>query len=161
MRRRKIYYLPGFISLLGLPLLLFLMKPQEHKRETRLSLVIPWDKKQYGFSRYAVYAHLKKKKIVQVDLWDMTLPYELNMQQAKRSFIVRELERLQFTHDTSSVLKVTLGSNNTYGDFIWLLNLAVAYGFKRYVFMDDAFYYLPNARPEPPPPADSIHRIDL
>jgi len=162
MRRRKIHYLPGFISLLGLPVLLFFMRAEPVKRQTRLTMVVPSDDKQSYFSRYTVYEYMKKKKIIQVDLWDIQGWRIPNIKQEKKDFIVGEIQRLQFTHDTSTVLKVTLESANTYGDFVWLVNLAVVYDFKRYVLLDNAFFYIPSPRPEYlPPPEPDIKALDL
>jgi hypothetical protein len=62
-------------------------------------------------------------------------------------FIEREIQRLQFTHDTATVLKIELASPSTYADFIAIMNLTVLYRIKRWVFMDNSFFLLAN----PPP----------
>ena len=64
-----------------------------------------------------------------------------------KTVIERELQRLQFTNDTNRVLKIELGSPNTYGEFMYILNLLAIYRVRRYAFMDDAFFVLSN----PPP----------
>ncbi len=59
-----------------------------------------------------------------------------------------EIERLVFTHDTSTVLKVDLGENNSYGDFVWLYNHMAFYKLQHYAFVDNSLYILSN-RPSP------------
>jgi hypothetical protein len=58
----------------------------------------------------------------------------------KRHFVSQEIERLEFTNDISSVLKVQFGANNTYGDYVWVLNQLFLYKVKRYAFVDNDFY---------------------
>jgi hypothetical protein len=47
------------------------------------------------------------------------------------------------------VLKIRLGDNNTYGDFVWVFNQAKVYDVKRFVYVDDAYYLFTNPPPEP------------
>jgi hypothetical protein len=61
---------------------------------------------------------------------------------------------MEFTHDSTTVLKVHFGGNNTYGDFVWLLDQAVKYRCRRYAWFDDNFYFLGEAPPPVNPPSN-------
>jgi hypothetical protein len=63
----------------------------------------------------------------------------------------KELERLQFEHDTTTALKVVFGDETSYGDFMYVLNLALIYQVKRYALVDNEFYFFINPPPAPPP----------
>lgn len=82
------------------------------------------------FSKWYVYQTLKHKKIVAVDLRDPAQEieeFERFRAIKKLDFISNEIARRQFTHDTSSVFKIELGRESTYGDFVWVLNLTRLY----------------------------------
>ena len=81
---------------------------------------------------------MKGKKLVEIDLDDHELLDE------KKRFIVREFQRMQFTGDTTSVLKIDLGRSNSFGEFMWILGLAQTYHVKRYAFTDDSFIFFAN-----------------
>jgi hypothetical protein len=160
MRLKKIYYLPGLISLLGLPVLLLFLGPEDYVRPNCIHIGLPSDQKpsqgNSHFTKYDVYAAIKKKKIIRVTLWDTEYGgIFYNTTDAKLDFIHREMERLQFTHDTFSVLKVELGDQNSYGDFVWLINEAIKYDINRWAFTDDAFYFLPTA------PRERLEKLEL
>jgi len=148
MKRRRIYYVPGLISIIGLPILLFFYCHKGTISLTCLKVNLPTDRKDdpdiLRFSKEAVYKSLKRKKIITIDLdverfyeGDNRTQYVFNQ---KLHFISQEIERLEFTNDTSTVLKVQFGANNTYGDFVWVLNQLFLYKIKRYAFVDDNFY---------------------
>jgi hypothetical protein len=161
MRKRKLYYVPGLISLLGLPILLYFLGPQDPAIQTTIKIFVPSDDTKpdppgfVRFTRHNIYRLLKHKKIVSVDLDDVS-PDNIDelyrfRHLKKMDFISNEIGRRQFTHDTSSVFKVEFGNYCTYGDFVWVLNLTRLYDVKRFVFIDDAYYILatPPPRPEP------------
>jgi len=109
-------------------------------------------------TRRNVYRSLKHKKIVSVDLDEVS---QDNIDQLyrfrhlkKMDFISNEIGRRQFTHDTSSVFKIEFGNYCTYGDFVWVLNLTRLYDVKRFVFIDDAYYILATPPPQPEPILD-------
>lgn len=157
MKKRRLFYVPGLISLIGLPILLYFMGPGEKPIWNAVKINLPSDEVKpdpylIRFSRRAVYQSLKHKKIITVDLGedirsDRDFLNEV-VYQKKLDFISEEIARRQFTHDTSSVLKIQLGGNCTYGDFVWVLNLAHVYDMKRFVFIDDAYYLYTNPPPE-------------
>jgi hypothetical protein len=150
MKRKKIYYIPGLISLIGLPILFFFFPIEDPIQKCAVRFSIPSDAETKDsvevFSKYSVKKAIENKKIVTIDMGEYYFdePYLTN---SKFNFVHNEIERLQFTHDTSTLLKVQLRNNNTYGDFMWLLNQALIYRVKRYALVDNDFYILTN----PPP----------
>ena len=148
MKRRRLYYTPGLISIIGLPILLFFYWPKATVAPTCLKVFLPTDQKDdpgmIRFSTGMVYKSLKGKKIVTINLDVERFHEEDDRTQyvfyKKLHFVSQEIERLEFTNDTSTVLKVQLGANNTYGDYVWVLNQLFIYKVKRYAFTDDNFY---------------------
>lgn len=148
MKRKKLYYLPGMISLLGLPVLLLLFLPEEKPSPVALKMFLPKDTiNNYSYRNYTINDAIKNKKITTVNLWHFYGPREDYFLNAKKDFITREIERLQFTNDTNSVLKIQFGEENTYGDFVWVVYQAQIYRMKRYTFIKNAFYLFAD---EPP-----------
>jgi hypothetical protein len=145
LRSKKIYYVPGTISLFGLPFLLFLFIPKEKAPLYCIQFVLASEDRSIPFSKYYFYRSIKEKKTIQIDISQEYPPEELYLFNAKLRFISRELESLQFKNDTSTVLKIKFGEANTYGHFIWVLNQALIYRLKRYVFVDNNFYLLPSS----------------
>jgi hypothetical protein len=156
MKRKKLYYIPGLISIIGLPVLFFFLGPEDRVDPTCLSLRIPSENRSPGtiiqWSKADAYSVLNKKKFVTIDLddhqpwygsdWDeMDINYIFRR---KLEFFRKELERLQFTNDTSTILKVRLGEDNTYGEFVWVLNHGMLYRIKRYVYLDNCIYFFSN-----------------
>ena len=152
MQRKKLFYVPGLISLVGLPILLLLFGPEEEVRQRALRLFMPYDEPKdevaAQFSKAAVYESIRGKNIIAIHgeepRHDELEHFRYNR---KMSFIGSELERLQFTHDTNTVLKIEFDEENAYGDFIHVLNLAILYNVRRYVFVDNNFFLFPNAHP--------------
>jgi len=169
MKKRKLFYVPGLISIIGLPVLLFFMGPKDKVYERVIRLNLPTDKKDtpgiLTFSREGFYRSIKGKKIISIDMeepqysipdYDEQANYRMDR---KFHFITREVERMQFTHDTSTILAACLGAVNTYGDLIRLINHARLYNMKRYVYVDDCMFFLAN-----PPPVhykENIEPLDV
>jgi biopolymer transport protein ExbD len=152
MKRPKLFYTPGMISLLVVPVLFYLYQPIE-KKQTVLKLSIPMEDKPspYGlrFSRSVVMAGLKGKKINTVYYNE---DHDLNAR--KLEFIEQEALKLQFYHDTTQVIKVHLSSKTNYGEFVQLVNAMYKDNHKRYAWLDDDFYIYGEE-----PPAPEIHEI--
>jgi hypothetical protein len=168
MRKRKLYYVPGLISLLGLPVLLYFLGPREPIILTAMRINLPSDDmkpdpNRIRFSKTNVYHELKHEKIVAVDLdengYEQGTTLHDFVHLKKLDFIAGEIARRQFTHDTGSVLKIQLGDNCTYGDFVWVFNQARVYRVRRFVCIDDAFYLFTDPPPEPEPVQDL--KLDL
>jgi hypothetical protein len=153
MKRKRIWYVPGLFSLLGLPVILLIWGPDDPVEHHLMGIFIPSERRDAGglksFNRQGVMNLLRKKKITTIDLDDLPSRRSPESNVYRRSqLVLSELARLQFTHDTSEVLDVHLYEESTYGQFVWLANNATVFGYHRYVFLDDDFYYFPN----PPPP---------
>lgn len=145
MTRKKILYVPGLISLIGLPILLWIMGPQERIRHNCIKLFLPQDKKPLPdavvFSRNTVMTAIKGKKIIPVEFWyDLDDPIETFNYNNKLNFVLHEIERITYTHDTTSVLKVCLGDGISYGDFIGIFNQLILHRVKRYALIDNELY---------------------
>lgn len=147
-KQKKLYYVPGLISLFGLFILLFVFRPLEKleiKGTTRINL--PTDEKIIvpdKFTKGFIYNFLKRKKIEQIYLDEFD--ENGNISAKKLNFIKAEAERLQNLHDTSTVLKISFSKENTYGNFIEILDIAYVYEFKRFAFYDDEFLLVPNKK---------------
>ena len=149
--RKRLLYVPGVISLVCLPLLLYFFHPKYEYQPTALKINLPSDEPSKGgsfrFNREFVYKKINKKKIEQIQ-FDNQFPINKSdfryYNDLKRKFINDEMKRLQLTNDTSTVLKVEFFDENTYGDFVYVLNLAQIYVYKRYAFIDNCFYFFPN-----------------
>src|SRR5690348_3541427 len=103
MKRRKLFYVPGMISLLVVPVLFYFYQPVI-KTPTLLRLSVPNDDSspdRYTFSRYVVKAALKGKKINTVYLDGN---HSLNVK--KLEFIGYEALKLKFYNDTTQIIKV-------------------------------------------------------
>jgi len=164
MSKRKLYYVPGLISLLGLPVLLYFLGPRDPAIQTAIKISVPSDDTKpdppgfVRFTRRNIYRSLMQKKIVSVNLDDVS-PDNIDQlyrfrHLKKMDFISNEIGRLQFTHDTNSVFKIEFGNYCTYGDFVCVLNLTRLYDVKRFVFIDDAYYILATPPPQPDPMLD-------
>jgi len=162
--RKKVFYVPGLISSIGLGVVLlffYIRKPPHYHRPHILRMVVPTDKPpdQRGFQIFSKYSFLRdiaKKTIHTVDLNEPYPPYDPSIFHLRQGFITREIERMQFTHDTSSILKIHFGENNTYGDFMWVLNQAYYYGFRHFAYFDDNFYLVANTPDKPAVSASTI-----
>ena len=135
------------ISLLGLPILLWIYTPHSKPQPRVLLMFFPYegpDTSLYRFSKYSFLHDIKNKKLLCVDLNDPALSQNKDFFARKLSFISQEIGRMQFLDDTSVVVKIKFCDSNTYGQFIWLVNQAKIYLVKRYAFFDDAFYLLAN-----------------
>ena len=157
MQPKKIIYVPGLISLLGLPLLLLFFGPEDYKYKNSLRIFLPTDEMspdslQTKFSRFGVYQTLENKKLVQINLWDTDRHYNdrWGISTIKKIFIEREMQRLQFTNDTTIALKIEFASPNTYAEFIHVINLTIVYDIRRWAFVDNSFYLFPNPPPTNP-----------
>jgi hypothetical protein len=162
MRRKKIWYVPGLISILGLPVLLLIWGPDDPVHHNATRIFIPSDRqdssKTMSFNREGVARLLEKKKIITIDLDDLPsgTRSEFNIYQ-RSGLVLSELARLQFTHDTSEVLDVHLDEESTYGQFVWLINNAIVFHFKRFVYLDDDIYFFPN----PPPVRYKLNELTI
>jgi len=163
MKRRGWLYVPGLISLLGLPVVLLVWGPRDPVWETVMKVKLPSEAKDPGllmFSRETVLRHLKGKKVVSFwfddrpsHLYPETNPYRRSV------FLLNEMARQQFTRDTGVVLRVSFDARNDYGDVVWMLNNARLFDYRIYAYLDDDLYLFAN--PPPPPPDTTSLRVDM
>ena len=149
MKRPKLFYTPGMISLLVVPVLFYMYQPTV-KRQTVLKLFVPSEDKPspyLRFSRSVVLAGLKGKKINTV-YYDED--HSLNARRLE--FIEQEALKLKFYNDTTQIIKVHFSNETTYNEFIQVLNIMYKNGHKRYTLLDNDIYDLG----EPPPDPESM-----
>jgi hypothetical protein len=163
MLKKKIYYVPGLFSLLGLPLIFFLLHPEDPIQLTVLRLRLPTEMKDspgmVRFSRDGINRLLRGKKIISVELDD--LPSRSNPESnayRKSGFVLSEMARLQFTHDTTQLLKVSFGEGSTYGQYVWAVNNASLFDYRHYFYLDNDLYF--QANPPSIPHTEEILHID-
>ena len=74
MRRKKLFYVPGLISLIGLPVLLFFLGPEDPVYHTVLKIKLPADKPRndgyLNFNKVDFLHTIKHKKLISVDIND-------------------------------------------------------------------------------------------
>jgi hypothetical protein len=149
MKRPKLFYIPGMLSLLVVPVLFYIYQPVI-KTPTVLRLFIPTDDKSpnlYRFSRYSVKAQLKGKKINTV-----YLDGNRKLNSKKLDFIADEALKLKFYNDTTQIIKVRFTDETTYGEFVQLVNIMYRDDHKRYALLDNDFYNLGDPPLDPPDP---------
>lgn len=147
------------ISLIGLPLFVWIFLLPHYQAQywvysKPLRLFIASDDKATGwvcnFSRFTFLREMRRKKVLEVDFNETcSSAYDLVLHSSKKALITQKMAEMQFLHDTTVVLKVDFGDDNTYGDFMWLLNLTQKFMFKHYAFFDNSFYLLGNPSPAP------------
>ncbi len=160
MLRKKLFYVPGLISLVVLPIILLVFPVEDPPRKVVLKMYLPSDDEDRGaglirYSKYSINEMTKGKRIVSIYLSDKRIYYgdfRDGEFEAKLNFVAREMERLQFTNDTNSVLRVVFDEGCEYSDFIEVLNRGIIYQFKRYAWVKDSFYFFPNPPPVYYPP---------
>lgn len=145
--RKKIYYIPGMISLIGLPILIYFFIPKPAAKLNSIKIFLPYDnisdnKWTYYFSKQNFYKSISKRKVTEVDLFEDDLTLRNYVLQEKFNFIERELERISFTGDTTTVLKINLSDSNTIGDFVWPVNQTLLYNIRRWMIADNSFYFV-------------------
>ena len=149
MKRPKLYYVPGMISLLVLPVLFYMYQPVEKKQNVLKFVLLEGDLQQpelglIYYTRSYFMAGLKGKKINTV-YYDEN--HDLNAKKLK--FIAQEALKLKFYNDTTQVIKVRLTNETTYNEFVQLVNAMYKNEQKRYSLLDNDFYILGDWPPEP------------
>ena len=149
--QKKLRYVPGLISLIGLPILIFIFPVEDPAEKVVISLRIPaptsLNNPELPFTEQFVQSHLRQKKITRIYLHneriaeDEVYKYQQN---EKFNFISKEMQRLGFIGDTTISLQVEFGPRNTYEEWIKLQNLAILFDVRRYAFIDNSFYFFSN-----------------
>ena len=155
LKRRKLYYIPGLISLIFLPII-FLKTLHSNKPFPVLNYAVLINVKESNmptFSGQYFMKQIKRRKLIPFYLDES---HEVNKN--KFSFIQREALRLKYTCDTNYVIAVHLSDSLNYGEFVYLLNMMVIGNHKRYAEWKNIFYIFGE---EPPDPENEIEPIYL
>lgn len=158
IKRKRIYYVPGLISLLILPIIL-LHYSNEPKKQVVLRFYLASDDMDTNspvikYSKWALLSEIQKKKITPFYLDD---DQKQNLQTLKS--IQSEAARLRSAYDTMHVLQVRLSDKSTFGEFVSLLNIMYMNRQKRYGLVDNNFYIFGD-RP-PVEKKNTIEQINL
>lgn len=144
--RKKIYYVPGLISLIFLPIIFFAILPST-KTFTVFNYVVPTSSKTtstWAYSGENFMKQMSKKKII-------TFYLSNDHEFTKEEFTIIKLEVLKskFTCDTNHVIAIHFSDSLYYGEFIRLLNMMYKYQFKRYGEWKNIFYIFGEEPPDP------------
>jgi hypothetical protein len=150
--RKKIYYLPGMISLIGLPFLAVFFFPKPAPKLNAIGIFLPYDGKSddkfiLAFSKEYFYKSISKRNLEQIDLFENDSTLRNFLLRRKFDFISRELERISFTGDTTTVLKINLCDSNTLGDIVWLVYQTLMYNIRQWMIADNSFFFVNITRP--------------
>jgi len=135
-KTKKLFYLPGIISLIGIWSFYFYFKERFiQKKETYLTLAIPKDGNKYGLlSVGSIIKQIVTKKQIKIELND-----DVETNQKKMELVKYEARKLKFTKDTMTVINISLTNETTYGDIVKLLDLCYIDKHKRFVLMKKSF----------------------
>lgn len=131
-RTKKLFYVPGLISLIGI----FITLPSFYKKsvpikEYCLTYFSPSDEKErnsvhYNFSKFYLEKDISRRKKVKFVLDD-------NKENNKRKLAVIRYEalKLKYTEDTATVILINLTDSTSYGDFVSIVDMCIIDDHKR------------------------------
>lgn len=126
------------LSLIFLPILFIAMIPTK-KSETVLRFSLTSDRPATsGITAYNTSFVLEKTKGKHLITIDLDGNIALNGR--KMLYIEQEAMRINYSYDTTSVIRVSLSDSTTYGTFVQLLNIMTADVIKRYALIGNDFY---------------------
>jgi hypothetical protein len=144
MPGKKIFYVPGLISLLGIPILFYLYRPADKPVQTVIKLFLPFDSipddRLLYFSKAYIYKCLENKRIETITFLEPKLVETDYINLKRFQLIESEIAKLVFLQDSNFVVKIPFTNNTSFGDVVYILNLATLYQIRRYAIMDDAVY---------------------
>lgn len=158
MQHKKIKYVPGLISLVGLPLLLLVMGPGEPHTKYVVRFFLPGDKPDspgsISFTAANVYQLAAKKKVNTIEFREYDHSDDLSKYQhaSKLDFVQKEIQRMTALYDSSTVLKIEMGEWFSYGELVWILNQLYLQGVKRYALVNYTLFIFSNELRQPPNP---------
>jgi hypothetical protein len=149
MPLRKLRYVPGLVSLIGLPILFFIYPVEDPPvHQTVLAFRIPAYTGNPGSvaTDKVMLEWIKRKKLTRIYLLDMQADSEIKSFQQREKFklINEELRKMAFNGDTSVALQIEFGFDNSYGEWVAIQNLCLTYGILRYQFIGDSYYIAAN-----------------
>ncbi|OIR12091.1 hypothetical protein GALL_63420 [mine drainage metagenome] len=124
------------------------------KDEKVLKFILPLDDVSdypYGliYSTKLILERVRRKKIIKIGLIG-----NYQEDQKRFEFIRQEARRLKYTCDTTAVIQVHFIKENTYGQFVYLVNMMIEDQHKSYALANDNFYIFG----ENPPLPDSLKK---
>jgi len=133
-KRKKLYYVPGLISAVFVPIIFYCKKP-EIKQQVAINFYLPSDKPYQPYSSNNLLRELNRKKI-------FTIALDKNHQQNERKleFIRHEARKILYYNDVSTTIKVSFSNETNYGEIVALLNIMVSDEHKRYGLIGNDFY---------------------
>ncbi len=141
MRRiKKLFYVPGLISLFGLLIVLpSFYKQQSLINEYCLTYFSPSNEKEknsvhYSFSEFYLEKDISGRKKIKFALDD-----NIETNKTKLAIIRYEALKLKYTEDTSTVVLINLSDSITYGTFVSILDICINDDHKRYASWDNKF----------------------
>lgn len=167
MRRKKLYYVPGLISLICLPILLWLFPLEEKVKHVAIQQFLaqpkaPKSSQSQVFSEDFAKKEMLKKKIKTIYLWNKNdcLIDDTGNENFKEGFdecsliyfkiLEEEIQRMKAFPNPNEALCVEFGNNNTYAEYVWVINLIKFNKWKRWVLIDDNLYILGESKPVKP-----------
>ena len=134
--KRKAYYVPGIISLIGIWTFYFYFRERFiSKKETCLSIVVPRDRNDdTRYSTAALLRQIANKKQIQIEL-----DGDCKTNQKKMELIRYEARKLNYTKDTTTVINISLTNEMTYGDVVKLVDLCYADKHKKFALVKKSF----------------------
>lgn len=152
MKQRKIFYVPGMISLVVLPLVFICwINKSEPEEEVTLRMWIPKNEPNFNpnkiesFSEEGVLESIKSFKKTEIYL----SRFESELLEYQIDFSIQELKRIAFTHQSKEVLIVHISDNVSFYQFVEFINYTHIVSLKRWAFFKGAFYFLGNEPPQP------------
>ena len=133
-KRKKLYYVPGLISAIILPIV-FICKTPKLKQQVAFEFYLPSDKVYQRYSSVNLIRESKKKKILEIALDNN---HEQN--QKKLELIRHEARKIKYYNDVSTVIKVSFSNESTYGEVVGLLNIMISDEHKWYGLIGNDFY---------------------
>lgn len=134
-----------------------------YKHGTIVKLLLPDDRSYQDsflrrFSAPDILADWKKQKKNIVRIYLTGEPKE---DMKRFEFIRSEARRLKYTYDTVDILKVHFINENTYGEFVHLVDIMSQDKIKMYMLYKDDFYIAGEKPPTDDTSAQTIRQLNL
>lgn len=164
--RKQLYYCLSSISIFGILSILIRCKERPPLNNSPNNYItytfdVPRDQKPddpftYLFSVKWIEKLIRKKKQIKI-----TLDGDRSTNQKKLELVKYEARKLKYTEDTTTVIRINLTNETTYGEFIQLVKLCNNDKHKRYALLKRSFIIFGEYRPEKPDTTKRIQPIYL
>lgn len=144
MKRRKIYYVPGMITLVFLPILCYYYLKPFNKTERVLEVVFPDKYKpnsnyENGFRFDTTLLSLPENKRKYLDIH---LGKQTKINKIKLDSFYKKMQILIKTKDTINGLHLVFDNGFKYGDFIKAINTCITDTFPHFLVYENNLWYL-------------------